>query len=323
MAAPWEQCSECNSECDVEETTLRPFDRTDPSQLSIHDHSPEKCAECIKAGTWCKQAQRLSKRSPQQYDKALRNYLEKTSTSSSPWKTFGQEGVNDGGLEKVIVENNIAFTIQLFPLKFLFPTGNPFAHSLSLSNTRTQCLSLFFPLSFSLLFSPFHYSFPDSLSHTLTFSSLSLSLARSLWLYALTLFLGTCSQSLFLGKQRLVLEESLEAGLLLHNNAPSSMDTFRDVLTALNFIIRLELEGVEEGAWYNNIVDLFLKNSLSSSSSPVFMYMYIYVYIYLRKFSLFPPLQVYTTNIEFPSNWCICWYTVILQDLRTHIYVND
>jgi len=107
---------------------------------------------------------------------------------------------------------------------------------------------------------------------------------------------------LFLGKQRLVLEESLEAGLLLHNNAPSSMDTFRDVLTALNFTIRLELEGVEEGAWYNNIVDLFLKNSLSSSSSPVFMYMYIYVYIYLRKFSLFPPLQVYTTNIEFPSN---------------------
>ena len=180
MAAPWEQCSECNSECDVEETSLRPFDRTDPSQLSIHDHSPENCAECIKAGTWCKQAQRLSKRSPQQYDKALRNYLEKTSTSSSPWKTFGQEGVNDGGLEKVIVENNIAFTIQLFPLKFLFPTGNPFAHSLSLSNTRTQCLSLFFPLSFSLLFSPFHYSFPDSLSHTLTFSSLSLSLVRSL-----------------------------------------------------------------------------------------------------------------------------------------------
>ena len=46
------------------------------------------------------------------------------------------------------------------------------------------------------------------------------------------------------------------------------MDTFRDVLTALNFTIRLELEGVEEGAWYNNIVDLFLANPLSS----VFIY---------------------------------------------------
>ena len=65
-----------------------------------------------------------------------------------------------------------------------------------------------------------------------------------------------------------MLEESLAAGLLLRSNAPSSMDTFRDVLTALNFTIRLELEGVEEGAWYNNIVDLFLDNP----SSSVFIY---------------------------------------------------
>ena len=42
------------------------------------------------------------------------------------------------------------------------------------------------------------------------------------------------------------------------------METFRDVLTALNFELRLKVEGVEEGAWFNNIVDLFLKNPPSS-----------------------------------------------------------
>ncbi len=61
------------------------------------------------------------------------------------------------------------------------------------------------------------------------------------------------------GKQKLVLEKSIQSGLLLRHKPPQSLNTFSDVLTARNFAAREKVSGREEGAWYNRVVDLFLR----------------------------------------------------------------
>jgi hypothetical protein len=61
------------------------------------------------------------------------------------------------------------------------------------------------------------------------------------------------------GKKKLVLEKSIQSGLLLRHKPPQRLNTFSDVLTALNFAVREKVSGRDEGAWYNRVVDLFLR----------------------------------------------------------------
>jgi hypothetical protein len=61
------------------------------------------------------------------------------------------------------------------------------------------------------------------------------------------------------GKQKLGLEKSIQSGLLLRHKPPQRLNTFSDVLTALNFAARDKVSGRDEGAWYNMVVDLFLR----------------------------------------------------------------
>ena len=174
---------------------IEPFDRLQPAHLSLNDHVPDICPECIKLGTWCDSSRPISKRTPRECDKAL---LRLVRSPPPKWRRC------DTGLE-----------IFVDPTQWRVPDANDGileAAAFRECSTRRYRITL----------TPINFLFPT-------------------------------------GKQKLVLEKSIQSGLLLRHKPPQCLNKFSDVLTALNFAAHMKVSGQDEGAWYNRVVDLFLR----------------------------------------------------------------
>ena len=217
---PYEQCGTCYAKCNVVEGEydhpsidvrvygIEPFNCFESKHHALKDHEPDTCPECIKHGSWCDSSRVLSKKTPNDYDKAiLRHLASPPQWQPSPW-----------GLEIYIEGSSLC------------------SEELELCKTRQYRVTLI----------PIHFLFPT-------------------------------------GKQKLIVEMSFKAGLLLRHNPPAHIKSFSDVLTALNFVSRETVCGRDEGtrasasltcvhalltpkypqllfpgAWYNRLVDVFL-----------------------------------------------------------------
>ena len=111
---PKEQCSLCQHPCTIVPESCKQFDYEDARQ-HCKEHTPEICPWCIKLGYWCGDARRLSKRTPEQYDKSLEELDE--SDVAPKWITSPE------GLTLAMIYQGREYEVTMSPFIFCIAEG--------------------------------------------------------------------------------------------------------------------------------------------------------------------------------------------------------